>query len=91
MGVLHKCDNRKCVNPEHLFLGTNIDNTRDMMQKCRSAKGEAQHNSKLKTEQVIKIRELFKLGQKAKLISETFKIHPNYIYKLINKARWSHI
>ena len=37
--VCHKCDNRKCVNPEHLFLGTNADNTNDRQVKDRQAKG----------------------------------------------------
>lgn len=35
MLVLHRCDNPPCCNPDHLFIGTNADNTADMMDKCR--------------------------------------------------------
>lgn len=58
MKVLHRCDVRCCVNPDHLFLGTQRDNVRDMFHKCRAANvhGERNPNSKLTHEQVSEIK-----------------------------------
>lgn len=54
--VLHKCDNPSCVNPEHLFLGTVLDNNRDRHQKGRDAKGLKNGRAKLSDEQVEYIK-----------------------------------
>jgi hypothetical protein len=54
--VLHKCDNRRCVNPSHLFLGTFNDNMRDMTKKGRQAHGEKNGQAKLTIDQVLAIR-----------------------------------
>lgn len=56
MMVLHRCDVRTCINPEHLFLGTHKDNMRDMAAKRRAAAGDQNGSTKLTPQQVCEIR-----------------------------------
>ncbi len=58
--VCHSCDNKRCINPEHLFLGTIADNMNDRNMKNRQAKGEKHGRAKLKNEDVIQIKKLLK-------------------------------
>ena len=62
--VLHKCDNPKCVRPDHLFLGTIADNNQDKVRKGRQAKlrGENQANAKLTNAQATEMRKLYATG-----------------------------
>lgn len=92
MCVCHKCDNRKCVNPEHLFLGTHLDNAKD-----REVKGRGNHQigekctAKLKEKQVVLIRKLYKHGILQKDIANRFGINPSTISYIITRKTWKHI
>lgn len=59
MCVLHRCDTKLCVNPDHLFLGTSADNCMDRHAKgrTRTSSGEAHGSAKLTADQVLEIRE----------------------------------
>lgn len=56
--VCHKCDNRKCCNPEHLFLGTAKDNADDMVSKGRQRKGATHPNTKVNEQKISKALEM---------------------------------
>lgn len=85
MHVLHNCDNRKCTNPEHLFLGTNLDNSNDCTKKFR------QH-SVLKKNQVIEVKKLLKEGNLShREIGELFGVKREAITKINNGKRWKNI
>jgi hypothetical protein len=63
--VLHKCDNRRCCNPNHFFLGSFTDNMKDAYNKKRKVqpKGEAHVNAKLTNEQAAEIRQRYAAGE----------------------------
>lgn len=60
--VLHRCDNPPCVNPDHLFLGTKLDNARDAMRKGRTLRGQDNGNAKLSASAVRQIRAVYAAG-----------------------------
>lgn len=93
MNVLHKCDNPRCVNPEHLFLGTQQDNVNDMMKKKRGGYktfyGENHGNAKLTWEQVDKMRELWQLKQHSQFqLADMYGITQQVVSKVVNYKAW---
>lgn len=89
MAVCHVCDNPACVNPEHLWLGTNADNVADRNRKGRQAKGERNGRSKLTREQVQVIRMLADAGLENKAqLARNFKVSRRAIQKIVNREMW---
>jgi hypothetical protein len=84
MCVLHRCDVRSCINPDHLFLGTKADNNEDMHLKGRAKNlyGEAHQNSKLSDKMIDDIRARSKLGEDPKKLAMEYGVHYQYICKI---------
>lgn len=85
--VLHKCDNPKCVNPEHLRLGTHQDNMQDKKDRKRSKginKGVKNRAAKLSDEDVIEIQSMLKQGIKQQIIADHFGVFQSHISRIKN-------
>jgi HNH endonuclease len=90
--VCHSCDNRSCVNPSHLFLGTCADNSRDMSEKGRSVAGERSSVSKLTNSAIIKIREMYASGKKLhRELAMEFGVSKPQISRIVSYRQWKHI
>lgn len=89
--VLHKCDNPNCVNPEHLFLGTHLDNMRDKVKKGRQHRGIELWNAKLNDEKVKEILNISQtISNKAKL-ARMFNVSPKTIANILERKIWTHV
>lgn len=91
MLVCHTCDVRACVNPTHLFLGTNADNTQDCIQKGRFPLGEQANNVRLSEADVIAIRAAHAAGESATALALRFGVSKPHIGQIVHERRWKHI
>lgn len=93
--VLHRCDNRECTNPDHLFLGTNRDNTMDMMNKGRDrhnvSVGEDRYQSKLTEEKVREIRRRVSSGETKQSLAIEFGVSRPAVYSAVLRKTWAHV
>lgn len=87
--VLHKCDNPPCVNPDHLFLGTNRDNVRDMVRKGRNRAGRV--NTKLTAGDVLAIRSRLATGERQASIAADYRVSQPAISAIARRATWEHV
>jgi hypothetical protein len=86
--VLHRCDNPPCVNPDHLFTGSNMENVADMVAKGRNRRGEAAAISKLSEDQVRAIR---RDGRPQDQIASAFGISQANVSLVKNRKSWAHV
>lgn len=94
--VLHKCDRPICVNPEHLFLGSQLENIADMVSKGRQsgACGESNFKAKLSERQVLEIRRTYRKGSKLfgyRGLAARFGVCQNTIQMIISRQTWRHL
>jgi hypothetical protein len=90
--VLHRCDNGRCLNPRHLFLGTVRDNARDMVAKGRHAdrRGERNPKAKLTAAAVRAIRKRWPAETQAAL-GRRFGVKRHAIMAIVHHQKWQHI
>ena len=93
LGVLHRRDNPRCVNPDHLFLGTQADNMHDMWRKGRGAdrRGENQGRHVLTEDQAREVLRRALTGEDQSLIASEFGVHRVTVCSIKNRRTWKHL
>lgn len=99
LNVCHRCDVRHCVNPAHLWLGTDTQNMQDMSAKGRAASGARssahlhQHcrKSNLTAADIPGIRKLCAEGVNQRLIAKRYGVKPNSISNIHRRVSWAHV
>lgn len=92
MVVCHACDNRLCVNPHHLWIGSQSDNLKDAASKGRmhmpDTRAELNGNKKLTWPKVCEIRQMHEGGAKAYIIAKMFGVSPGTIGDIVKFKTW---
>lgn len=94
MHVLHRCDNPICLNPDHLFLGTNADNMEDRNKKGRTkgcTGGEQHPKAKMTDAKVKKMRRQFAEGVRIYVLAKQYGIRQVTVAKIVYRRTWKHI
>jgi Mor family transcriptional regulator len=91
--VCHNCpngDKRNCVNPDHLWIGSSLENNRDKNKKGTQTKGETSGQNKLTENNVLEIRRRFLLGEYGTDLAKEFNVSSGLIYHIKNGKAWKY-
>lgn len=88
MLALHKCDNKRCINPEHLYWGTHQQNMLDSRERGTSPRGTRNCKAKLTEEAVRMIRAELARGVPTTVLAEQWGVAPYAIRKIRNSKTW---
>jgi len=91
MLVCHKCDNRKCCNPDHLFVGTSTENSGDMAAKGRSTLGSRHALAKIQESQAIMVAKMLNEGFHVNEIEQATGANKDIIRNIKKGHNWSHV
>jgi hypothetical protein len=86
--VLHHCDNRKCVNPNHLFIGTRTENSADMVSKNRQTFGSRNPMAKITDEQAM---EIINSSEPKGILAVRYGIEPKTVDDIRTRRSWRHL
>jgi len=93
--VCHHCDNRLCVRPSHLFVGTQTENMQDAKRKGRirwpGVRGSQVGTSKLTEAQVAEIKALIRQGHRLQSIADQYHVHVKTISLINRRKSWTHV
>lgn len=90
--ICHKCDNPKCVNPKHLFAGTNGDNMADKKTKGRALRGSRNPGAKISEADVVAIRDAYSLGGVTlAAIARRHGVTEGLVSRIVNHKIWQHV
>lgn len=89
--VCHRCDRPACVNVSHLFLGTNAENSADMAQKGRAAKGADNGRSRLTDAAVREIVAEADRGVRGTVLAKRFGVTPTAVCCILHGRAWNHV